>query len=99
MAAVNGSTSTPAARVLARVLVYYAIIALLGALAWSFLPRTRVIASNSLDSLFGAATEIVRGSGKNMEIARPDQGTLAATVMLAMLAAAALALPVAWIYT
>ncbi len=95
----NGSTSTPAGRVLTRVVLYYAVVALLGALAWRYLPRTRIIAADSLDALFGTATEVVRGSGKNAQVQPPNQGTLALTVLLAMLAAGALALPVAWIYT
>lgn len=95
----NGSTSTPAARVITRVVVYYAVVGILGALAWRYLPRTRLIASDSLGALFGTSTEVVKGSGKNTVFAQPDQETLAITVILAMLSAAALALPVAWIYT
>src|SRR6266581_1171271 len=95
----NGSIATPATRVLLRVGVWYVVLAILGALAWRYLPRTRLIAEGSLDALFGSATETVRGSGKNAVIQMPDQGTLAATVALAMLAAASVALPVAWIYT
>src|SRR4051794_28334970 len=95
----NGSTSTPATRVLIRVVVYYIAITLLGMIVWRFLPRTRLIAANSLDALFGSATEVVRGSGKSTVVQPVDQTTLAATVILAMVAAASLALPVAWIYT
>ena len=95
----NGSIATPAARVLIRAGVWYVVLAVLGTLAWRYLPRTRLIAEGSLDALFGSATEVVRGSGKNAVIQMPDQGTLAATVALSMLAAASVALPVAWIYT
>jgi hypothetical protein len=95
----NGSIATPATKVLLRVGVWYVVLAVLGGLTWHYLPRTRIIAEGSLDALFGSATQTVRGSGKNMVIEQPDQGTLAATVALAMLAAAAVALPVAWIYT
>lgn len=96
----NGSSAAPANTVLLRVVVYYVVVSVLGALAWKYLPRTRLISDASLDSLFGQATQIVRGSGKNA-IVQPvvDQGTLAATVTLAMVAAALVALPVAWIYT
>jgi hypothetical protein len=96
----NGSIATPATKVLIRTAVYYVVLAVLGSLAWRYLPRTRLITQDSLSALFGSATQIVRGSGKNAAIEQPvDQGTLAATVALAMLAAAAVALPVAWIYT
>jgi hypothetical protein len=99
----NGSIATPATKVLIRVGLYYIVLGALGALAalaWHYLPHTRLIASDSLNALFGTATQTVRGSGKNAIIEQPlDQGTLAAAVALAMLAAAAVALPVAWIYT
>jgi hypothetical protein len=98
----NGSSATPttsATRVLTRVVLYYAVVFIAGTLVWRYLPRTRLIAAESLDALFGSATEVVRGSGKNATIQAPDQGTLALTVVVAMLSAAALALPVAWVYT
>jgi hypothetical protein len=94
----NGS-STPASRVLVRVVLWYAAIFAIGAFVWRFMPHTRIIASESLEALFGVASETVTGSGKNMQIQPPTQGTLALTVIMAMLAAAALAVPVAWIYT
>ncbi|MEP6491133.1 MAG: DUF4956 domain-containing protein [bacterium] len=96
----NNAIATPASKVFLRVVLYYVAIAALGVLAWAYLPRTRLIADDSLSALFGAATETVRGSGKNAVAVKPvDQGTLAATVALAMLSAALVALPVAWIYT
>lgn len=95
----SSSASTSAARVLTRVVLYYVVVLVLGSLVWRYLPRTRLIAVESLDALFGNATEVVRGSGRNASVERVDQGTLAATVIIAMLSAAALALPVAWIYT
>jgi hypothetical protein len=96
----NGSIATPARKVLIRVGIYYLVLLAIGTLAWRYLPRTRLIAQDSLDALFGAATETVRGSGKNTVVEHPPgSGTLAVTVVLAMLAAAAVALPVAWIYT
>src|SRR4051812_38226665 len=95
----NGSTSTPAGRVLARVLLYYLAVAIIGGLVWRYLPRSRIIQASSLEALFGEATETVRGSGRNMVITSPDQGTLAITVAIAMFASGLLTLPVAWIYT
>jgi len=94
------STLGSPARVLTRVVLYYVVIGIAGTLVWQYLPRTHLVTSDSIGSLFGTATEIVRGSGKKAELASPtDQGTLAATVMLAMVSAALLALPVAWIFT
>jgi hypothetical protein len=78
--------------------VYYALLALAGVAVLRYLPRTRMITATSLDAIFGTATETVR-AGKATVLAPVDQGTLAVTEMLAMLAAALLALPVAWIYT
>ncbi|MEO9035654.1 MAG: DUF4956 domain-containing protein [Gemmatimonadaceae bacterium] len=100
MATANaGMTATPSSRVLLRVLVYYVVVTALGTLVWRYLPRTRLIDSDSLGALFGGATETVR-IGKNAVAATPvDQGTLAATVMIAMISAALVAIPVAWIYT
>ena len=93
----NGSTATPAVRVIIRVAVYYIVVATLGYLVWHSLPRTQMIASDSLDALFGTATQVVAKKGA---AAGPvDQESLALTVMLAMIAAALVALPVAWVYT
>jgi len=94
----NGSSAAPATKVLVRCVLYYAALAVVGAVALRYLPRTRMITATSLDALFGSATETVR-AGKSTVLAPVDQGTLAATELLAMLAAALLALPVAWIYT
>ncbi len=94
----NGSSAAPATKVLIRVIIYYALLVAVGIVALRYLPRTRMITATSLDALFGSATETVR-AGKNAVIPVVDQGTLAATELLAMLSAAALTLPVAWIYT
>jgi hypothetical protein len=92
------SPGSSANRFLIQVAVYYVALTVVGVLLWQYLPRTRLIAESSLGALFGSATT---GGvpGKGGMIPPLDQGTLAATVMLAMLAAALLSLPVAWIYT
>jgi len=95
----NGAYTTSATRVLLGVGLYYACLFTVGFLAWRYLPRTRLIASDSLGALFGPATEIVTKPSKGASLPAPDQGTLAATVMVAMLAAVSLTLPVAWVYT
>jgi hypothetical protein len=96
--AANGSSPT-AIRVLTRVAILYAIVGVMGAFAWRYLPRTHLISTDSLDALFGSAVETVRGGKKGVIVEPTDQGTLAVTVILAMLGAALLALPVAWVYT
>jgi uncharacterized protein DUF4956 len=94
----NGSSAAPATKVLIGTVLYYSVLALAGVVVLRYLPRTRMITVTSLDALFGAATETVR-AGNRVVAAPVDQGTLAATEMLAMLSAALLALPMAWIYT
>lgn len=100
LAGTNGSYSAaPATRVLVRTAIYYLCLAALGWFAWQFMPRTRLIAGDSLEALFGVATVPVAVSGR-VEMVQPvSSGTLAVTVAMAMLAAALLTLPVAWIYT
>ena len=91
--------ATPANRVILRVILYYIALAVAGALAWRYLPRTHVITDTSLDALFGTGPDAVRSTGKNVILPEVGQGTLAATVALAMLGSALLSLPVAWVYT
>ncbi len=95
----NGSAAAPEFRVIVRVFLYYAILITLGWVAWKYLPRSQVLATTSLDTLFGQASEVVKGSGKNAVYEPMPQDTLAATVAMAMLASALLALPIAWVYT
>src|SRR5262249_46634169 len=95
----TGSTAAPARSVIVRVVLYYIALIVTGMLVWRFLPRTHLIADNSLNSLFGGSgNEIVR-AGKNIALPAVDQETLAATVTLAMVSATLLAIPIAWIYT
>lgn len=95
----NGSAVTPVGRFLIRIALYYVVLTIVGALAWRYLPRSRAIAENSLGALFGSAAQFGGKVSKNEIMTLPvDQGTLAATVALAMLAAALLALPIAWVY-
>ena len=95
----NGSTSTSGTTVLIRVAIYYVLLLVVGVALWRFLPRTRLIANDSLSALFGTATETIGTPGQGTAVQPVDTGTLAATVFLAMVSAGLLALPVAWIYT
>ena len=95
----NGSAAAPEFKVIVRVFAYYAVLITVGWVAWKYLPRTNLIPSTSLDSLFGGGQDIIKGSGKNAEYEPVAAGALAATVALAMIASALLALPIAWVYT
>jgi len=95
----NGSAAAPEFKVILRVFAYYAILITVGWLAWRFLPRSQTLGMTSLDTLFGQSAEVVKGSGNNAVYEPVGQDTLAATVALAMLASALLALPIAWVYT
>ncbi len=96
----NGSSPASATQVLIRVIVYYIALLVVGVALWRFLPRMGLVSTESLDALFGTGADTTRALGKKAaaRMALPQQ-TLAATVALAMSAAALLALPVAWIYT
>ena len=91
--------ATSANRVIVRVIVYYIALIALGALAWRYLPRLHLISDASLQALYGTGPDVIRARGKNAVAPETDQGSLAAAVGLAMIAAALLALPVAWVYT
>src|SRR5215467_13878492 len=84
-------------RVIIRVALYYIALGILGALVWQYLPRTHIISDASIAALYGTG-DVVR-TGKNVVVPEVGQGTLAATVAMAMIAAALLSLPVAWVYT
>jgi hypothetical protein len=84
-------------KVILRVVLYYIALAILGALVLQYLPQTHLISDASIAALYGVG-DVVR-TGKNVVVPEVGQGTLAATVAMAMIAAALLSLPVAWVYT
>ena len=92
-------SATSANRVIVRVIVYYIALIALGALAWRYLPRLHLISDASLQALYGTGPDVIRSRGKNAVAPEIEQGSLAAAVALAMIAASLLALPVAWVYT
>jgi hypothetical protein len=95
----NGSSPASATQVIVRVILYYVALLAIGGAVWRYLPRTGIITNGSLDALFGIASDTAQAVGKKgVRLALP-QGTLAATVALAMSSAGLLAVPVAWIYT
>ena len=95
----NGSSPASATQVLVRVIVYYIALAVIGGVLWRYLPRMGLVSTESLDALFGIGGDTTRALSKRAARIALPQETLAATVALAMSAAALLALPVAWIYT
>jgi hypothetical protein len=92
----DGFQIGPATRVVLRCIIYY--IVLLGGitLAWKALPHQSGVAPASLDTLFGGGP--VATSKHDVSVIPLDEGTLALTVAVAMLAAVLLSLPVAWVY-
>ena len=95
----NGTSPRSATKVIVRTALYYAVIVVLGVLVWKFLPRTRLVAGDSLASLFLPATQIVAGSAPEGVAQTLGTGALSVTVALAMISAGLLTLPVAWMYT
>jgi hypothetical protein len=96
----NG-TQAPTTRIVMRLIIYYTILLGSGVLVWRYLPRAS-FAPESLDALFGGAGG-VGGEGGRSAFARGavrplDEGTLAITVIVAMLSSILLSLPVAWVY-
>ncbi|MGH7718196.1 MAG: DUF4956 domain-containing protein, partial [Gemmatimonadaceae bacterium] len=93
----GGRHVSAATKVIARVAVYYAALLGLAAYAWHLLPRMQLSIGGGLDALLGrvsAGDAVPRGAAA----ASFGDATLAATVAVAMLAAALLSLPVSWVY-
>ncbi len=98
----TGWRNTPATRVIVRCLAYY--LALIGGTALA-VQRWANRLPPSLEALMGLGTETVPGGATSLQelvAAGParglDEATLALTVGVAMIAAALLSLPVAWVY-
>jgi uncharacterized protein DUF4956 len=103
MVTANGRTSwlnKAVGNLIVRLLCYYAVLVGVMFLIWRYMPRSEVIAHESLDALFGLGANAVEGGRRARAVASPlDQTTLAVTVALAMVSAVLLALPTAWVYT
>ena len=101
MASNNGLVTRVTGNVILRTALYYVLLLALGAWLWR-LPQARAVTRGSLDALlasggafpgFGAPSSL-EGVGSTSV----DTATLSMTVAAAMIGAALLALPVAWIY-
>src|SRR3954471_21413257 len=104
MVIANGRTSwlnNAVGSLIVRLLCYYAVLVGAMFLIWRYMPRSEVIAHESLDALFGLGANAVDGGGRRARAVASslDQTTLAVTVALAMVSAVLLALPTAWVYT
>ena len=91
MAAHNGRTTWLAkvtGSLIVRLVCYYAVLVSAMVLIWRYMPRTEVIAHESMDALFGSlGAGLVEGGRRARAAVAPlDQTTLAVTVALAMIA-------------
>jgi hypothetical protein len=93
--------ATPTTRVIVRCVVFYALLIGGSALVWHQLPHGTGSVPSSLEALLGLGGTTV-GDPLQAPSLRPEQAldevTLAVTVGVAMLAAALLSLPVAWVF-
>jgi hypothetical protein len=85
----------PANRVILRCVIFYALTIGVGALVWRWLPHGGLV-SPSMETIFGTGRDDAVAAAA-APIA-PDDVSMALTVAVAMLAAALLAIPVAWVY-
>lgn len=79
-----------------RLVLYYAALVAVLVGAWRYVPHTQAILRESLDALFGSGAAVPSASKSAAESI--DQNMLATTVAVAMVSAALLSLPVAWVY-
>lgn len=82
-----------------RVALYYAVLLGVLAVVWQYLPRSQLIARESLDALFNIGQGAADVGRRRSDFGLPmDQTALALTEALAMGSAFLLAVPVAWVY-
>jgi hypothetical protein len=86
--------SAPIAKAVTKVVVYYAVLFVIGLLVWDQLPRAGGFAQ-SFDLLSGTA--LPDASSKTTQIPVGELN-LSLTVALAMIAAILLSIPIAWVY-
>lgn len=88
-----------AARILLLVVVYYAVVLIVGIWVREVVPHTTQIPQTSLDNIFGVVPDQGVVTKKGILPAPLDEFTLAMTAALAMIGGVVLMLPVIWIYT
>ena len=93
------TNSTPqrsaATRIIVRSVVYYVVLVGITTLAWKFIPRNSAAIPASLEALLGGAEAV---TSRGIPVVQLDEGSLAISVAVAILAAVLLSLPVAWVY-
>jgi hypothetical protein len=86
-----------------RLIGYYVLLLGGGYLAWRWVPHAQIAGRESFDALFSSTGFVSTGKHDAAAAAAaapgPDQLTLAITVLFAMVSAALLTIPVAWVYT
>ena len=86
---------TTPARVIARVVVHYAVVLGLLAAAWPYAAPAQRATGSALGALFGGAAPPAAAAGVTGPFGR---GTLAVTAVVSMVGALLFALPVSWVY-
>ncbi|MBL0170391.1 MAG: DUF4956 domain-containing protein [Gemmatimonadaceae bacterium] len=87
--------SNAATRLIVRAIVYYVVLVGGVAALWKWVPRNNAAIPASLEALMGNAEAV---TAKGMPVVQLDEGSLAISVGVAILAAVLLSLPVAWVY-
>ncbi|MCC6245878.1 MAG: DUF4956 domain-containing protein [Gemmatimonadaceae bacterium] len=88
----QGSAAT---RIIVRAIVYYIVLISAVTAVWRWLPHSNATIPTSLGALMGGAEEVTSRGSPTVAL---DEGTLAISVAVAILAAVLLSLPVAWVY-
>ncbi len=87
--------SNAATRLIVRAIVYYVVLVGGVTAVWRWLPRSNAAIPVSLEALMGGTEEV---TSRGNPVIQLDEGSLAISVAVAILAAVLLSLPVAWVY-
>ena len=84
-----------ATRLIVRAVVYYVVLVGGMAALWRWIPHNNAAIPSSLEALMGGVEDV---TSRGMPVVQLDEGSLAISVAVAILAAVLLSLPVAWVY-
>ena len=87
--------ASASSRLIVRAVVYYVVLIGATTLAWRWVPHNNAAIPASLEALLGGAEEV---TSRGAPVVALDEGSLAISVGVAILAAVLLSLPVAWVY-
>lgn len=93
-----GALMSPATRVVLRVVIYYAILIVVGWLVLDKIPSTPTFAALGIDNLLNPGPPVGASKSELLAAETLSESGRAEAVAAAMLAAILLSLPVAWIY-